>query len=132
VSNEKEAIQLEDLIINKFIEEELPVFEEPGLDGDAKYDTLNPTDKEAYDLSTFQFFHEAQKAKAQSNDKYNSMEFPNFVKLFNPKKGFLEVLRDKTSEPGPANVWHDIYNRDTSKMKESALRGLRSMLASRM
>ena len=132
MSNEKETRQLEDIIINQFIESELPVFEVEGLSGEPKYDTLPADKKEAYDLAMFKYFQQAQTAKSEANDKYTSIEFPNFVKLHNPKPGFHEVLRDKDSVPGAANVWHDIYNRDTALMKESALKGLRRMIAAQM
>lgn len=132
MSNQKEVRQLEDIIMNKFIEEELPMFEADGLEGDPKYDTLKPDQKEQYDLAMFQYFKEAQSGKAEGNSRYGSMEFPNFVKLFDPNPGFHDVLRDKASEPGPANIWHDIYNRDTALMKESALKGLRRMISAQM
>ena len=129
MSNEKEVRQLEDVIMNKFISDELPLFEVEGLSGEAKYISLPADKKEAYDLAMFKYFQEAQMGKAESNDRYSTMEFPNFVKLHNPNPGFHEVLRDKDSEPGAANVWHDVYNRDTALMKESALKGLRRMIA---
>ena len=129
MSNEKEVRQLEDVIMNKFISDELPLLEVEGLSGEAKYETLPADKKEAYDLAMFKYFQNAQMSKAESNDRYSTMEFPNFVKLHNPNPGFHEVLRDKDSEPGAANVWHDVYNRDTALMKESALKGLRRMIA---
>ena len=132
MSNEKKARELEDIIINKFIEDELPIFEVKGLSGDPKYDTLPADKKEAYDLAMFKYFQQAQTAKSEANDRYASMDFPNFVKLHDPNPGFHEVLRDKDSEPGAANVWHDIYNRDTALMKESALKGLRRMIAAQV
>ena len=123
---------MEDKIMNTFIKEELDIFEIPGLSGEAKYKKLDSIKQNSYDFAMMQYFQNAQKEKAKENDRYASMDFENFVKLFNPNEGFTKVLRDKNSEPGPANVWFDIYNQDTGLMKESALKGLRRMIAAKM
>jgi len=132
MANREKARELEDIIMNKFIEEGLDVFDTPGLSGDPKYNELPPDKKEAYDLASFQYFHQAQQAQAEQNSRYGSMEFPNFIKMFLPEEGFQDVLRESDGEGTPAKVWHDIYNQNTNLMKESALKGLRRMISAQM
>jgi hypothetical protein len=132
--NAEEAEEIENVLINDFIKYDLEIFSLPGLEGDAEYSSLPPQDKEAYDLASAQYFKQAQEAQALSNDKYKAIDFSNFVKLHIPDEGFVEFFRENQSEAEdtPAHMWHKVYNRNTNLMKESALKGLRRMIASQM
>jgi hypothetical protein len=116
---------LEDVIMNKFVEDELEIFPTPGVSGNPQYNNLSSDDKEKYDLAAFQFFKVAHEKKSQENPKYKNMHFTNFVKMFIPDTGFVDVLRNETSENTPADLWETIYDQNTNLYKESALKGLR-------
>ncbi|QDP62275.1 MAG: hypothetical protein GOVbin2066_42 [Prokaryotic dsDNA virus sp.] len=125
--------ELEDQLINSFIENDISTWDPLGLDGEAAYHGASREDKEGYDMQAMQYFYEVQQNKMQDNDRYSGLEFDNFLKIYSPNESFIESFRaDETPTSGPAVMWHDIYNRDTGLMKESALKGLRRMLASQM
>ena len=124
---------IEDSLINAFIEHEVPLWDPDGHAGEAKYHSGTRDDREEWDLQAFQYFYGVQEEKAQNNAKYGSITFDNFLKIYRPDDNFVESFR--APEPpieGPAVMWHDIFNRDSGLMKESALKGLKRMLASQM
>jgi hypothetical protein len=122
---------IEDALINSFIEQDVPLWDPPGQSGEAMYNLLRPGKKQNYDLQAFEYFYKAQDEKARENPKYGSVEFQNFLKIYRPEEGFVDSFRDPENvSEGPALMWHEVYNRNTGLMKESALKGLKRMLAS--
>jgi len=127
------AKEIEDQLINSFIENDLSFWDPDGLEGIPAYSGATKEDTHKYDLQAFEYFYSVQQEKSKNNQKYESLEFNNFLKIHRPEDGFISAFRD--DEPpvdGPAVMWHEIYNRDTGLMKESALKGLKRMLATRI
>ena len=130
--SQEDAMQFEDLIMNQFLDQELELFPTPGIDKDPKYNSLSKEVKEMHDFAALQFFQQAQQLKSEENPKYKNMDFTNFVKLFVPDDGFVDVLRDGDGEGTPAKIWFDIYSQNTNLMKESAFKALRRMISAQI
>ena len=123
--------RIEDFLINKMIENDLSIFDpNTSLEGEPMYKTFDQETKDRFDINALEYFRNAHKAKSEQNSVYNGLEFQNFVKMFNPTNEFLDVMRrEEVSESDPAMVWHKYYNQDLNLMKESALNGLKTVIA---
>ena len=128
--NLSQKIKVEDMLINRFIEDDMDLFEtNTELAGEAPYERLSLVDKQELDVNMLKYFRENHQEKEKENSVYQGLEFQNFVKIFNPVEEYISDMRQGTvNEQDPAMIWHKVFNRDLNLMKKSAFEGLKAVV----
>ena len=97
------------VIINKMIEEDLPVWDPPS-EFEGTYKETPYQEKDQFDLRSFKYFHKLYLSKQEENPKYKDITFTNFLKIARPEEGFDKELKDakNVDESYDAIMWKDV------------------------
>ena len=128
--NEGTNNQIEDKIINDFIDDMIPLWDPDPMQDNPKYNDLGPDDTGIEDIKAFKFFNNEYEKASLDNPKIDSIGFERFMKLFRPERSFDKELRNfDIQATGPSKTWRDMYGSDTNLYKQSAHKGYQRALA---
>ena len=120
---------IENGIINDFIENNVAsVFDSEKIIH-SRYNNSTEKDKKQFNDLAFKIVADDYQRTIKDHPRLQGIDFTNYVKLFNKKREWRDILRKPDSNTGtPAYFFWDTFNEDVGLFRNAVLAGYKSVL----
>ena len=120
---------VENAIINDFLENDVSSLFDPKNVVNSRYINSKPEDQKVFNQLAFRIISDSYSEDIEKHPNLSSIEFPNYVKLFNKSKDWLDELRSVDAKEGtPAYFFYDTFNEDMTLFRNAALEGYKEQI----